>query len=140
MAGLNPYLTFNGTTEEAFNHYKNIFGGEFAMTMRFSDAKEHVPTPDKDSNRIMHIALPIGKSVLMGSDTLGGQDVQQGTNVTISFNPDSRSDADRIFKGLADGGREVMPMEDTFWGDYFGMAIDKFGINWMINYSEMRRD
>lgn len=138
MAGLNPYLTFNGTTEEAFNHYKTIFGGEFAMTMRFGDAKEHVQTPDDQNNRIMHISLPIGKSVLMGSDTMGGQDVKQGNNVTISFNPDSRSEADRIFKGLANGGIEVMPMEDTFWGDYFGMATDKFGIKWMINYSETR--
>jgi len=137
MAGLNPYLTFNGKTEEAFNHYKNVFGGEFAMTMRFGDAKEHVPTPDVESNRIMHIALPIGKSVLMGSDTMNGADVKEGTNVTISFNPDSRTEADRIYKGLAENGKEIMPMEDTFWGDYFGVVIDKFGINWMVNYSAM---
>jgi len=107
------------------------------MTMRFGDAKEHVPSRDDESNRIMHIALPIGKSVLMGSDTMNNVDVKEGSNVTISFNPDSRTEADRIYKGLAENGKEIMPMEDTFWGDYFGVVTDKFGINWMVNYSKM---
>lgn len=132
---LNPYLNFNGKTEAAFNHYKKIFGGEFAMVMRFGDVAEHMTTPDSDKNRIMHIALPIGSSMLMGSDTMEGVDTKEGTNVEISFNPESREEADRIFAGLAEGGKINMPLEDTFWGDYFGDVTDKFGIHWMVNYN-----
>ena len=132
---LNPYLNFNGKTEAAFNHYKKIFGGEFAMVMRFGDVEEHLPSPESDKNRIMHIALPIGSSMLMASDTMDGVDTKEGTNVEISFNPESREEADRIFNGLAEGGKINMPLEDTFWGDYFGDVTDKFGIHWMVNYN-----
>jgi PhnB protein len=134
---LNPYLTFDGNTEEVFNFYKSVFGGDFAFVMKYKDVPADVPQPNKnpaDDNRIMHIALPIGQSVLMASDAPGHVKLNQGNNVQISITVDSKEDADRIFSGLSAGGSVMMPMSDAFWGDYFGMFTDKYGIHWMISY------
>lgn len=145
MKALNPYLNFNGNTEEVFNFYKSVFGGEFAMLMRFKDIPADVPMdgcvdgePAKDeSNLIMHIALPIGNNVLMASDVPSHMaQVTTGTNTSLSINVESREEADRVFAGLSAGGNITMPMDTMFWGDYFGMLTDKFGIQWMVNYSE----
>lgn len=144
MKALNPYLNFNGNTEEVFNFYKSVFGGEFAMLMRFSDVPADVQfdgcvegEPSKDeSNLIMHIALPIGNNVLMGSDVPSHMPpVTTGTNTSLSVNVESREEADRVFAGLSSGGSVQMPMDTMFWGDYFGMLTDKFGIQWMVNFS-----
>ncbi len=137
MASINPYLNFNGTTEQVFNFYKSIFGGEFLMIQRFNEVPSDVENPatEEEGNRIMHIALPIGKSILMGSDTpVSFPAPIAGSNFSISVEPDSEAHAKQIFDGLAEGGKITMPLEKAFWGAYFGMCTDKFGINWMVNY------
>jgi PhnB protein len=144
MTTVNVYLTFNGNCEDAFKFYKSVFGGEFPYVGRYKDmpAGDGQKTNSKDADRIMHISLPIGgETMLMGSDT-GGEwaaDYSQGNNFSISINTDSQKEADRIFGGLSAGGKVKMPMNKTFWGDYFGMFSDKFGINWMISFNEARR-
>jgi PhnB protein len=135
MPAINPYLNFNGNTEDAFNFYKSVFGGEFTMVGRFKDMPEEYRGPESEWNKIMHISLPIkGGSVLMGSDSpehMGK--VVFGNSVHLSLNPDTKEEADKLFNGLSAGGNVIMPMADAFWGAYFGMFIDKFGISWMIN-------
>lgn len=139
---VNPYLTFKGNCEEAFNFYKTVFGGDFSYLGRFSEMppQEGVKAlPEEDKNKIMHVSLPISKeTMLMGSDT-GGEWAPKtvvGNNFSISVSVNSKEEADRIFNALSEGGKVTMPMEATFWGDYFGMFTDKFDINWMISYNE----
>ncbi len=139
MAKLNSYLNFDGQAEEAFNFYKSIFGGEFLggiHTMGNAPGTENLSENSK--NRVMHIALPIGNDLLMASDIIPefGQTLTKGNSNYISIFPDSREEANRIFNGLSDGGSVEMPLEDQFWGDYFGSFQDKFGISWMVNYNE----
>ena len=141
MATINAYLTFDGTCEEAFNFYKSVFGGDFPMVGKFGDMPPQEGMPlisDEVKNRIMHMSLPISaETVLMGSDTMPGiHDHQVGNNISLSINTDSREEADLIFTGLSAGGKVSMPLADTFWGAYFGMWTDKFGINWMVNYDD----
>ena len=135
MPAMNPYLNFNGTTEEAFNFYKSVFGGEFAMVMRFKEIPNEYKGPDHEDNKIMHISLPIeGGNTLMGSDAPEAMpDSVIGSNVSLSLHPTTKEEADRLFKGLSAGGNVVMPMADAFWGSYFGMFVDKFEIHWMIS-------
>lgn len=139
MAALNPYLNFNGNTEEAFNFYRSVFGGEFATVMRHGDVPSDVPQPGPiNPNQIMHIALPIGNgTILMGSDRpeVFGPGTR-GDNFYISITAGSEDEARKLFNGLADGGNVTMPLEHTFWGAYFGMLADKFGIQWMVNYDK----
>lgn len=137
MAQVNPYLTFNGECEAAFNHYKSVFGGEFPYIGRFKDMPSEQEIPEAEGNLIMHVSLPISsETILMGSDTSEtfGQTVQRGTNVAISINTESEEEATRFFNGLSEGGQITMPLEKTFWGALFGMFTDRFGINWMVNY------
>ncbi|THU37086.1 VOC family protein [Niastella caeni] len=135
MPALNPYLNFNGNAEEAFNFYRSVFGGEFLVVSRFKDMPAEYKASEKEDNLIMHISLPIaGGNYLMGSDVPSSMPkAVTGNNINISLHPDTREEADRLFKGLSAGGNVVMPMADAFWGAYFGMFIDKFGISWMIN-------
>lgn len=140
MAPINPYLNFQGTTEEAFNFYKSIFGGEFAALMRFGDAPgcDEMLVADADKEKIMHIALPIGTKgdVLMATDMLDsmGQTLSAGNNFSVSYSAGSPAEADRVFGGLANGGTIEMPLADAFWDAYFGMLTDRFGVRWMVNY------
>lgn len=136
MLKLNPYLNFEGKTEEAFNFYKSVFGGEFVALQRFSDVPGMGKLSAEDSNKLMHVSLMIGDNTLMGTDTLVamGHTVTMGTNITLSLHPESKEEADRLFAGLQEGGSVEQPMKDEFWGDYFGMLKDKFGIKWMVNY------
>ncbi|SFU12173.1 PhnB protein [Algoriphagus locisalis] len=140
MTTLNTYLTFEGNCENAFNFYRSVFGGEFAHVGRFSDmpADPTYPIGDEFRNQIMHISLPISKEcVLMGSDTGGhGAPIIVGNNFSISINTDSKEKADAYFAKLSADGKETMAMASTFWGDYFGMCTDRFGINWMISFAE----
>ena len=132
---VNPYLNFNGNSEEAFNFYKSVFGGEFATVMRFKDNPQCADLTEADKERIMHIALPLnGGGMLMASDALEsfGQKLNAGNNFYISLSPASREEADRLFAGLSDGGNVEMPMSDMFWG-YFGCFADRFGVQWMLN-------
>ena len=139
MTKLNIYLNFAGNTEEAFSFYKSVFGGEFSAVVRFKDMPmEGVKIPKEDENKIMHISLPISKeNVLMASDALTslGQKITQGNNTYISIHPESKEEADRIFKALSAGGKMEMPIANQPWGDYYGSFRDKFGMQWMVNYS-----
>jgi len=139
MATINPYLNFNGNTEEAFNFYKSVFGGEFAVLMRFGETPgcEEMPIAEGDKGKIMHVALPIGNGdVLMATDALEsmGQKLIEGNNFSLSIGAESKEEAERLFNGLSEGGKVEMPLGDAFWGAYFGMFQDKFGVRWMVNY------
>lgn len=139
MAKMNPYLNFDGKTEEAFNFYKSVFGTEFNGPInRIGAAPGCENLSEEEKNRVMHVSLPIGGGdTLMGSDTVPsmGHQLVVGNNCYISLHPESREEADRLFTGLSAGGSVEMPMQDMFWGDYFGSFKDKFGVQWMINYS-----
>ena len=138
MALINPYIHFNGNAEEAFTFYKAVFGGEFAMIMRFRDmAFEGSPDLENEADKIMHIALPIGQgSVLMGSDTpeFMGRHNERENRSKISISAESREEADHLFNGLSAGGEVEMPIADSPWGSYFGMFRDKYGIEWMVDF------
>lgn len=140
MAKMNPYLNFDGKAEEAFTFYKSVFGGEFLGDIyRMDGAPGSENLPENERNRVMHIALPIdGHTTLMASDILpsAGHKLTEGNNVQLSLHPESRDEADRLFNALSAGGQVEMPMEDTFWGAYFGSFTDKFGIKWMINQEQ----
>lgn len=135
MAKLNPYLNFDGTCEEAFRFYKVVFGGEFLGDVHKMKDIPGMEIPEEAKNRIMHVALPVGNDLLMGSDVFLGQPFVQGNNNYISLFPESREEADRLFGALSEGGEVEMPMADQFWGDYLGSLKDKFGVYWMINYN-----
>ena len=138
MAQINPYIHFNGNAEEAFNFYKSVFGGEFALIVRFKDMEMgEYPISEKEAEKIIHIALPIGtKSVLMGSDTpeFMGKHNENETRSKISISAESKEEADHIFNGLSAGGQVEMPIADSPWGSYFGMFRDKYGIEWMVDF------
>ena len=137
MAVLNPYLNFNGNAEEAFNFYKSVFGGEFLALQRFSDMpSETQMPPGADLNRILHVSLPISKeTVLMGSDVPSSFTAAIiGTNFNVSIHTETEEEATKLFNGLSEGGQVTMPLTKVFWGSYFGMFTDKFGIQWMVNH------
>lgn len=137
MATINPYLTFNGNCEEAFNFYKSVFGGDFPYVGKFKDMPSEHPVPESEKEKIMHISLPISKeTILMGSDCSEafGKVTQIGDNFSISINTETEEEANKIFNALSAAGKVTMPLNKTFWGAFFGMLTDKFGINWMVNY------
>lgn len=138
MPTLVPYLNFDGKTEEAFNFYRSVFGGDFMGEgfMRFGGMPEGDQIPEEVKNRVMHVTLPVGDTFLMGSDTMPGygKEFVQGNNSQIMINPETREEADRLFAELSDGGNVEMGMQDTFWGAYFGSFTDKFGVCWMIHH------
>ena len=140
MATVHTYLIFKGNCEEAFNFYKSVFGGDFIFLGRYSEmpTNDGCEVSDADKNKIMHISLPIGHTILMGSDWSGdwASTLVAGNNFSISINAESKDEADRLFNGISADGKITMPMENAFWGAYFGMATDKFGINWMVNFDE----
>lgn len=134
---LNPYLNFDGNAEEAFHFYQSVFGGE-VLIMKMKDAPGSENLSEEEKNLAMHVSLPIGNNqFLMASDCVKsmGHVLIPGNNNYISLAPDSRDEATRIFNELSAGGEIEMPMDDMFWGDYFGSFKDKFGICWMINYN-----
>ena len=140
MASVSTYFNFPRCTEEAFQFYRAVFGGDFnGPVHRFGEmpaAPGQPPLPDADKNLVMHIELPIlGGHVLMGTDAPEsmGFTVTPGNQVHINLQPDTREHTDRLFKGLAAGGKVDMPMADMFWGAYFGSLTDRFGVRWMLN-------
>jgi len=144
MALINPYLTFNGNCDEAFAFYTSVFGGQFLTLSKFKDMPpiEGHELPESAKEKIMHVSLPISKeTILMGSDAnpLMGR-VTTGQNVSLSVTAESKNEADRIFTRLSEGGKITMPIADTFWGAYFGMLVDKFGIIWMVNFGYPKKD
>jgi len=137
MALINPHINFNGNAEEAFTFYKSVFGGEFTKMMRFKDlSSPEFTVSESESNKIMHIALPIGANVLMGNDVpeLMGKVSENENRSKISISAQSREEADKIFVGLSAGGTIEMPMSNSPWGSYFGMFRDKYGIEWMVDF------
>lgn len=137
MANINPHFNFNGNAEEAFNFYKSVFGGTFTKLIRFKElSSEEFPVPQNEENKIMHIALPIGKSVLMGNDVpeMMGRTNENENRSKIVVNTESKAEADTIFNGLSAGGQIEMPISDSPWGTYFGMFRDKYGIEWMVEF------
>jgi len=137
MAQINPYINFNGNAEEAFLFYKSVFGGEFAMIMRFKDmSNPEFPVAEKEANKIMHIALPIGKNLLMANDVpeMMGRVNENEHRSKISISAESKEEAAKLFHGLSEGGKIEVPIADSPWGSYFGMFRDKFGIEWMVDF------
>ncbi len=145
MTIVNIYLTFNGNCEDAFNFYKEVFGGELKDLSRFNEIpkedENYQDLSEEEGNKLMHVSLPISKeTVLMGSDA-GGEwapHIKPGNNFSISINTDSKEKADVFFNKLSQGGVVTMPMDNTFWGSYFGMCTDQFGINWMVSVESIK--
>lgn len=142
MARVSTYLNFNGKTEEAFVFYRSVFGGEFNGGIhRFKDAPPAPGQPPLDAatgNMVIHVELALlGDHVLMGTDAPEsmGFKLVQGNNAHINLEPDTRAEAERLFNGLSAGGKVEMPLQDMFWGAYFGSFRDKFGTQWMVNCS-----
>jgi PhnB protein len=138
MKAINPWINFNGNAEEAFTFYKSVFGGEFKKIVRFKDiASAEFPVSADDANKIMHIALPIGKNnVLIANDVpafLGRVDENENRS-KIAVSADSRKEADKIFNGLSAGGNVEMPIDDSPWGTYASMFRDKYGIEWIVEF------
>lgn len=141
MKAIHTYLNFRGNTEEAFNFYKSVFGGEFLAVIRFKDMpamSDLNKMSEEDQNKIMHIALKIGKdNLLMATDAIGsmGNSLNIGNNVYIYIEAESTEEADRIFKALSDGGKTTMSLQKTEWAEKYGSCVDKFGVRWMVNYT-----
>ena len=138
MATLSTHVAYNGNCEEAFTFYKSIFGGEFNMVTRNKDIPAGVPSPvhESESEKILHISLPIGNgSMLMGCDMPADfGEATRSNSFNISISTDSEEQTEKYYNGLLQGGKVNMPLEKTFWGAYFGMVVDKYGVQWMISY------
>ena len=142
MALINPHINFNGNAEEAFTFYKSVFGGEFEKIIRFKDiASAEFPVAESEANKIMHIALPIGKNTLMANDvpSILGRVNENENRSKISVSTESRAEADKIFNGLSKGGNVEMPIADSPWGSYFGMFRDKYGIEWTVEFDPNKK-
>jgi PhnB protein len=140
MARVSTYLNFPRTTEQAFLFYKSVFRTDFIGPVgRFSEVPAQPgqpPLAEADKNLVMHVVLPIlGGHLLMGTDAPEsmGFKVAPGNNIHLNLEPDTRTETDRLFKALAEGGKVEMPLQEMFWGDYFGSLVDRFGVNWMFN-------
>jgi PhnB protein len=142
MARVSTYLNFPRSTEEAFNFYKAVFGSEFAAPIRrFSEIPPgpgQPPLAEADANLVMHVELPIlGGHVLMGTDAPEsmGFSVTSGNNAYLNLEPDSRAETERLFSALAEGGEVEQPLQEMFWGGYYGSLVDRFGTRWMFNFT-----
>lgn len=138
MRTINPWINFNGNAEEAFTFYKSVFGGEFAKIVRFKDlASDEFQVPEKEANKIMTIALPLGKhNMLQGNDVpeFMGQVSETENRSKIVVSAESREEADKIFNGLSTGGDVEGRIGDSPWGTYAGMFRDKYGIEWIVEF------
>ncbi|MEX2540706.1 MAG: VOC family protein [Trueperaceae bacterium] len=133
-----PYLMFDGNTEEAFDFYKSVFGGEIMGVVRYGDFGDSMPVAESDRNKVANIALPLGDDndkILMASDTIGPTPLTVGNNVYVIIEPDSTEEAERFFDSLAAGGQVEMSLQSTQWAEKHGMCTDRFGIHWMVNYT-----
>jgi len=139
MALINPHINFNGNAEEAFTFYRSVFGGEFAKIIRFKDlASSGFPVAEKEENKIMHIALPIGTTMLMANDVpeIMGRTNENENRSKIVITAESKEEADKLFNGLSVGGQIEGPIGDSPWGSYFGCFRDKYGIEWIVEFSQ----
>ncbi len=135
MLKLEPYVRYNGNCEEAFNFYKSAFGGEFVYVMRHKDNPQKEPSlPKEDEEKILHIAIPVGETViLMGADATSDKPAQVGNNVTLAISAREEEEVRRLFDRLSEGGKVSMPLQKTFWAELYGEFTDKFGINWIVS-------
>lgn len=147
MASVSTYLNFDGTTEAAFTFYREVFGGEFDAPVQYMrDVPSwpgQPPLTEDERNRVMHVALAIlGGHRIMGTDTVPsmGDTCVAGNNVSINLQPDTRAETDRLFAALSEGGAVEMPLQEMFWGAYFGHCVDRFGTRWMFNCEEPAGD
>ena len=139
MALINPHINFNGNAEEAFTFYKSVFGGEFAKIIRFKDlASLEFPVAKKEENKIMHIVLPIGKTMLMANDVpeIMGKTNENENRSKIVITAESKEEADKLFNGLSMGGQIEGAIGDGPWGTYFGCFRDKYGIEWIVEFAQ----
>lgn len=137
MKSANPYLYFAGNTREAFEFYRSVFGGEFVAAFTYREMDDgSMEIPDAEMDRIAHIALPLGDSLLMGTDFVPGMGPapRAGTNFEIALEPESLEEAERLFAALAEGGKVDMPLSRTGWAERHGSCSDRFGVNWMVDY------
>ena len=138
MKAINPWINFNGNAEEAFTFYKSVFGGEFEKIVRFKDiSSAEFPIPENEANKIMHIALPIGKNnVLIANDVpeFMGRVNENENRSKIAISAENREEADQLFNGLSAGGDVEGPIGDSPWGSYAGMFRDKYGIEWIVDF------
>lgn len=133
---LSIYLNFDGNCRDAFEFYRSVFGGEFTEFQTFGDGPPDMPVAEEEKNRVMHVALPIGSSILMGSDTSSfAPPHAAGNNFSLSIDVESRERCDELCAKLSAGGSVIMPLQEMFWGSYFGQWTDRFGINWMVSYA-----
>ena len=132
---LNTCLHFNGDCREAFAFYRSVFGGDFEILQTFGDGPTDMGIPDAEKDNIMHVSLRVGESILMGSDVPSafGPPPNNGNNFSISYAAQSKKESDDLFARLSQDGVATMPLQDMFWGDYFGSCTDRFGINWMVS-------
>ena len=142
---LNTYLNFRGNCREAFEFYRSVFGGDFLIMTTFREGPPDMGdmgVPEEERDGVMHVSLPVGDSVLMGSDipTGFGPPIVEGNNFSVSVSAESREQTDDLFAKLSEGGRVTMPLEDMFWGDYFGSCTDKFGINWQVSFHDPQEE
>jgi len=138
MISTNPYFNFQGNTEEAMNFYKSVFGGEFTIFQRFGDMPGCEKMPADEQGKIMHISLMTPKGqIFMATDALESmeQKVVFGNNCHVIIHTENESETDKLFGGLSLGGKVDMPVNKTFWGAYCGMCRDRFGVQWMVNYT-----
>jgi len=139
MTTINPYLHFDGNCEQAFAFYHRIFGGELSQITRFSDFPSDIPLTEEEGKRVLHVLLPINqKTTLIGSDQSLHFDpeLKVGNNVSLAINVPSEEEAQRLFSELSKNGKVTSPLEKTFWGAWFGMFTDQFGIHWMISHDK----
>lgn len=136
MNGISTYLTFNGNCREAVTFYAKCLKSDLEM-MPFSEAQCDTPPEAKD--RVMHARVGSGANTLMASDSFPGMDIQQGNNFSVCMNCDTREEIDSMFAALGENGKVTMPLQDTFWGAYFGMLTDQFGIQWMFNFDKAKQ-
>jgi len=137
MAQINPHINFNGNAGEAFTFYKSVFGGEFAKIIRFKDiSSPEFPVSENEANKIMHIALPIGKNFLIANDVPEsmGRTNENENRSKISITAESKEEAVILFNGLSAGGQIEVPFEESLGGSYFGMFRDKYGIEWIVDF------
>lgn len=132
---ISTYLTFDGNCRQAFEFYRSVFGGDFHVFSTFGDGPPDMGVNEAEKNNVMHVSLPIGDSILMGSDSgAHGPPLNIGNNFSLSVTAESRENADQLLAAIAENGNVTMPMADAFWGAYFGMCTDQFGVSWMVVY------
>ncbi len=136
VQAVNPYLNFAGNTLEAFEFYRSVFGGEFAMVLRYRDFPGNMGAPGEAADRIAHVALPLGPAMLMGTDVVGNDlaSFNAGNASYIVLAPDDAAEARRLFDGLSAGGTATMPLQATEWAELYGICTDRFGVQWMVSY------